>query len=126
MILDERRTSLPQDAVCASTSSTPCSRRTAVARCSAGPTDAFQANATFPGDSGASRRSSASARGTAAVRGSTSSYYSPMRLILASASPRRAELLAAAGFEFDVRVTNVDETPRVGEPPREYVLRVAN
>jgi len=48
-----------------------------------------------------------------------------MRLILASASPRRAELLAAAGFEFEVRVTSVDETPRVGESPREYVVRVA-
>jgi septum formation protein len=48
-----------------------------------------------------------------------------MRLILASASPRRAELLKAAGFEFEVRVTNVDESPRAGEPPREYVLRVA-
>lgn len=48
-----------------------------------------------------------------------------MRLILASASPRRAELLKAAGFEFEVRVTNVDESPRAGESPREYVLRVA-
>jgi len=48
-----------------------------------------------------------------------------MRLILASASPRRAELLTAAGFEFEVRVTNVDETPGVGEAPREYVVRVA-
>jgi nucleoside triphosphate pyrophosphatase len=48
-----------------------------------------------------------------------------MRLILASASPRRAELLTAAGFGFEVRVANVDETPRTGESPREYVLRVA-
>ena len=48
-----------------------------------------------------------------------------MRLILASASPRRAELLKAAGFEFEIRVTNVDEATRMGESPREYVLRVA-
>jgi septum formation protein len=48
-----------------------------------------------------------------------------VRLILASASPRRADLLRAAGFEFDVRVTDVDEAPRVGESPREYVVRVA-
>jgi septum formation protein len=48
-----------------------------------------------------------------------------MRLILASASPRRAELLTAAGFAFEVRVTNVDETPGTGESPREYVVRVA-
>ncbi len=45
--------------------------------------------------------------------------------MLASRSPRRAELLRAAGIEFTVRVADVDETPRAGETPREYVLRVA-
>lgn len=45
--------------------------------------------------------------------------------VLASASPRRAELLAAAGFEFQVVAADVDETPLPGEPPREYALRVA-
>jgi septum formation protein len=45
--------------------------------------------------------------------------------VLASASPRRAELLAAAGFEFQVVPADVDETPVPGEPPREYALRVA-
>jgi len=48
-----------------------------------------------------------------------------MRLILASASPRRAELLRAAGFEFDVVTVDVDETPRDGEPPATYVRRLA-
>ena len=48
-----------------------------------------------------------------------------MRLLLASASPRRAELLTAAGFTFDVASADVDETPRVGEPPRDYAVRVA-
>ena len=48
-----------------------------------------------------------------------------MRLILASASPRRAELLASAGFEFDVVPAEVDETGRPGEPPDVYALRVA-
>jgi len=48
-----------------------------------------------------------------------------MRLVLASASPRRAELLTAAGFSFDVAPAAIDETPRPGEPPREYVMRVA-
>jgi septum formation protein len=48
-----------------------------------------------------------------------------VRLILASASPRRAELLASAGFEFDVRPADVDETPRAGEQPGDYALRVA-
>lgn len=46
-------------------------------------------------------------------------------LILASASPRRAELLAAAGFVFEVVPQHVDETPRNGESPEAYVLRVA-
>ena len=41
-----------------------------------------------------------------------------MRLILASASPRRAELLTAAGFRFDVMPADVDETPDPGERPR--------
>ena len=45
--------------------------------------------------------------------------------MLASASPRRAELLTRAGFEFDVIPTDVDETPRPDERPTEYVLRVA-
>src|SRR2546426_1760426 len=50
---------------------------------------------------------------------------SSMRLILASASPRRAELLRAAGFAFDVAVTNVDESIRAGESPQTYVRRLA-
>ena len=48
-----------------------------------------------------------------------------MRLILASASPRRAELLRSAGFSFDVEPAEVDETPRPAETPADYVLRVA-
>ena len=48
-----------------------------------------------------------------------------MALILASASPRRAELLRTAGFTFDVRPADVDETPRPAEPPEQYALRVA-
>ena len=49
-----------------------------------------------------------------------------MRLILASASPRRAELLRAAGIEFDVMPADVDETLHGGESPEQYVRRVAN
>ena len=48
-----------------------------------------------------------------------------MRLILASASPRRAELLASAGFRFDVAPADIDETPRGAESPEAYALRVA-
>ena len=49
-----------------------------------------------------------------------------MRLILASQSPRRAELLRAGGFEFDVQSVEVDERRRPGEPPRDYVRRLAS
>jgi septum formation protein len=48
-----------------------------------------------------------------------------LRLVLASRSPRRAELLSAAGIPFVVRVADIDETPRTAETPREYVLRLA-
>jgi len=48
-----------------------------------------------------------------------------VRLILASGSPRRAELLRAAGFVFDVFVPDVDETRRDSEPAEEYVRRVS-
>ncbi len=48
-----------------------------------------------------------------------------MRLILASSSPRRAELLAAAGFVFEVMPTDVDERVRANERPDEYVRRLA-
>jgi septum formation protein len=46
-------------------------------------------------------------------------------LILASSSPRRAELLRAAGIEFKVLPTDIDETRLPGEMPREYVLRLS-
>jgi len=46
-------------------------------------------------------------------------------LILASASPRRAEILRAAGWSFEVHAVNVDETLRAGESPSEYVERLA-
>ncbi|MGE0450234.1 MAG: nucleoside triphosphate pyrophosphatase [Vicinamibacterales bacterium] len=48
-----------------------------------------------------------------------------MHLILASASPRRADLLRAAGFAFEVRAVEVDERVLDGEEPREYVTRLA-
>jgi septum formation protein len=48
-----------------------------------------------------------------------------VRLILASASPRRRELLAAAGYTFDVLPVHVDESLRPGESPSAYVERLA-
>jgi septum formation protein len=47
------------------------------------------------------------------------------RLILASASPRRRELLAQAGFEFEVLPAHIDETRGAGEDTSAYVARLA-
>lgn len=48
------------------------------------------------------------------------------RLILASASPRRLELLSQIGVIPDeVRPADIDETPARGELPRPYCLRMA-
>lgn len=49
-----------------------------------------------------------------------------MRLILASASPRRAELLQSAGFDFEIEPADIDEVPGDGEDPVAYTLRVAS
>jgi len=49
-----------------------------------------------------------------------------MRLILASASPRRAELLRLAGFTFDVLPADVDERVLPSETPGDYVGRLAS
>lgn len=46
-------------------------------------------------------------------------------LILASASPRRRELLQRIGLAFEVRPAEVDESWLPGEAPRHYVARVA-
>ena len=48
-----------------------------------------------------------------------------MKLILASASPRRAEILRAAGFAFTVLSSAVDETPYPEESPHDHVQRLA-
>ncbi len=46
-------------------------------------------------------------------------------LVLASGSPRRRDLLDALGVAFDVRPTDVDETPLPGETAEELVRRLA-
>jgi len=48
-----------------------------------------------------------------------------MPLVLASSSPRRQELLRAAGVEFTVAVANVPEVRRDGEDPIAYAQRLA-
>lgn len=49
-----------------------------------------------------------------------------MPIVLASASPRRAELLRAAGIEFEVLPAHIDETARDGEGADAYVRRIAD
>jgi MAF protein len=46
-------------------------------------------------------------------------------ILLASNSPRRRELMALGNRDFDVLVTDVDESQRLGESPADYVLRLA-
>jgi septum formation protein len=46
-------------------------------------------------------------------------------LILASASPRRKELLEQIGLTFQIETADIDETPRLAEDPITYVRRLA-
>lgn len=46
-------------------------------------------------------------------------------LVLASASPRRQELLRSAGFSFTVQAADIDEAPLAGESPRDCAERLA-
>ena len=50
----------------------------------------------------------------------------PPRLILASASPRRRELLSILGTPFEVMPADIDESPADGESPADFVRRVAD
>jgi septum formation protein len=47
------------------------------------------------------------------------------RLVLASSSPRRRQLLPLLGLPFVVKAAGADERVLAGEPPTEYVLRVS-
>ncbi|MBI1362551.1 MAG: septum formation protein Maf [Proteobacteria bacterium] len=47
------------------------------------------------------------------------------KLVLASSSPRRQEMLKGLGLTFTIDPADVDETPHKGEAPRDYVRRVA-
>lgn len=48
-----------------------------------------------------------------------------MTLVLASASPRRSELLRAAGIAFEALAVDIDETPLADERPEAHVRRLA-
>jgi len=49
----------------------------------------------------------------------------PLRLILASGSPRRKALLEDLGLDFDIQIANVDECPLPGENPEAHCVRLA-
>lgn len=49
----------------------------------------------------------------------------PLRVILASASPRRRQLLDLIGIAHEVRPSDIDETALRGERPRKYAERLA-
>ena len=48
-----------------------------------------------------------------------------MTIVLASASPRRKELLTQLGYDFQVMVTHVEEQRQSGESPYDYVSRLS-
>jgi septum formation protein len=54
-----------------------------------------------------------------------SSASGPVDLVLASASPRRAELLTRVGLRLRIAPTDIDETPHPGERPPDYARRMA-
>jgi septum formation protein len=59
-------------------------------------------------------------------RQATTPLNSPLpSLVLASASPRRRELLDSLGLRYSIRAAGLDETPLPGEEPRDTVLRLA-
>ena len=47
------------------------------------------------------------------------------KIILASTSPRRIELMSQAGIDAEVLAPNIEETPKRGEKPRDLVKRLA-
>jgi len=47
------------------------------------------------------------------------------QFVLASASPRRRDLLSQAGLTFTIQPADIDESPKANEAPREYVLRLS-
>jgi len=49
----------------------------------------------------------------------------PRRLILASSSPRRRELLGLTGLPFELATADIDETPHPGEPAAAYTIRLS-
>jgi septum formation protein len=53
------------------------------------------------------------------------SQAAPIDLVLASASPRRAELLTRIGLRLRIAPAEIDESPKTDEKPLDYARRVA-
>lgn len=131
----DRLNSSPKRPSSSSTSSTRSPvNLTLVTLATAVPTDTRHTKSTFSTLSGAGRTMRATAADKSDCMGSMRQrprarerqvYHSGVRLILASSSPRRAELLRAAGYSFDVVPADVDESAEPGEAPEEYVRRVS-
>ena len=51
--------------------------------------------------------------------------HSPAKLVLASGSPRRKEILSSLGITFDAMISDIDESPLPLESPPELALRLA-
>lgn len=62
---------------------------------------------------------------TTTMTRTTNNGPSAPRFVLASASPRRRELLASLGISFDIHPANIDEAQRPGEPPLVYAQRLS-
>ncbi|QFT85702.1 Maf-like protein YhdE [Halomonas sp. THAF12] len=60
-----------------------------------------------------------------AMPDATTDAPEPPLIRLASASPRRRQLLAGVGVTAEVRPVDLDETPRPGEAPEAYVRRLS-
>ncbi len=76
-----------------------------------------------PGGGAGAGRGSDAGRGAGAGGGSGAAAGE--RLVLASASPRRFELLAGLGLRFELRPAHLDESVLAGEGGRAYVERLA-
>jgi septum formation protein len=63
---------------------------------------------------------------TASIGTPAANVNSPIQLLLASASPRRQELLRQMGLTFEVVRPDVPERRLAAESPRDYVQRVAS
>jgi septum formation protein len=63
--------------------------------------------------------------GAAKSGGPDSFFHRPAQFVLASNSPRRRDLLAAAGYSFEIRPTYVEEVLRPGETPEAGAARIA-